>query len=594
VIGRSPPPRGSNAAPEEPPPPGDALPPPRSAAGPLDPSLLPDDGFLDDGAATAARDFPPTADVPAERPPAPVGRRLAGATLVVGAAFVLSRLLGLVRDQIIAGQFGLENAPYLAAFRVPDTLFLLIIGGAVGSAFIPVFSGLMEEKRAEAAWRLATTLINASVVLLALSGIALGFAAPWLVSAFLVPDWPADAQARTVELTQIMLLSPLFLGLGGWAQGILNARQSFTLPALAPVAYNGAIIAGALFLAPALRLQGLAIGVVAGALLHFLVQVPGLVRAGMRYQPLHLNLHDEGVAQVTRLMLPRIAGQAAFQINILAMTNIASSLPPENLAALNYAQLLMMLPHGVFAMSLSTVLFPTMTAQIGRGDTDGMRRTLSSGLRTLIFLTLPTAVMLGLLRDQIVGLLFQFGRFHAGSTPLVASALGWFAWGLLAYVVVELVTRGFYALHDTRTPVLVAVATVVFNIALSRILLSVYHMDHTGLALSLSFTTTLEMIGLILFLRRRLHGIFDRAFLRATAVSLLGAALMAAALWFLVPWLTEHIWAYPYDPAGVKVATALQLAIAGLVGGGIYLGVARLFHAEELGAALRLLSRRAR
>jgi len=248
----------------------------------------------------------------------------------------------------------------------------------------------------------------------------------------------------------------------------------------------------------------------------------------------------------------------------------------------------------VLAMSMATVLFPTMASQIGRGDVAGMRRTLSSGLRTLIFLLLPAAVVLGLLREQIVSLLFQFGKFHAGSVDAVAHTLEWFAWGLLAYGVVELVTRAYYALHDTRTPVLISLATVLLNLALSWALVQGLHADQAGLAFSLAFSTTVEMIGLLIFLRPRVPGLFDRAFLRGVGISALATALMAAVLWVMVPWLTTYVWAYPDDPAGVKVATALQLAAGGAVGALIYLGVARLFRAEELGAAFRLLRRRAR
>ena len=545
----------ANPTPEEPPAGGDAVPPPAYPAGRLDSSLLPVAGEPPPRPAHPARRLDssllPVVGEAGGRPQATsatgarqaAGRRRAGATLLVGGAFALSRVLGLVRSQVIAAQFppGTDLDTYFAAFNLPDLLFLLIIGGAVGSAFIPVFSGLWEQKKTAAAWRLASTLINASVVLLAVAGIVAGFLAPALVGLVIAPGFSPPKQAATVELMRIMLFSPLFLGLGGWAQGILNARHSFLLPALAPVVYNGAIIAGALFLAPIWGISGLAVGVVLGALLHFLVQVPGLVRIGMRYRPFHFDRHDEGAGEVARLMLPRIVGQAAFQANIVALTNIASHLAAGQLSGFQYAYALMMLPHGVLAMSLATVLFPTMTAQIGRGDRDGMRATLSRGLRTLIFLTLPAAVGLGLLRREIVGLLFQFGKFDQNATVMVAAVLGWFAWGLVAYVVVELLTRGYYALHDTRTPVLISLVTVALNIALSWLLVFRFGLDNTGLAFSLALTTTLEMLGLLFFLRPKLPGLFDRAFLRAVAISGLAAALMAGVLQVVMPFLEANI-----------------------------------------------------
>ncbi len=568
------------AAPEEPPGLGDAIPLSAYPVGRLNTAMLPTDAAAPPAGAGQG-----------------TGRRLAGAAALVAVAFALSRVLGMVRNIVIAAQFppnlhDIRPDAYAAAFNIPDTLFLLIIGGAVGSAFIPVFTGLIEQQKAAAAWRLASTLINASVVLLALGGIVLALLAPQLVGGLLAPKFPPDKQALTVDLTRIMLLSPLFLGLGGWAQGILNARQQFTLPAFAPIMYNLAIILGALLLAPIWGIYGVAFGVVIGAGLHFLVQVPGLIRVGMHYQPFHLDQRDEGVGQVVRLMGPRILGQAAFQLNALALTNVASYLPNDGaLAAFNYAYVLMMLPHGIFAMSLATVLFPTMTAQVSRGDLAAMRTTLAGGLRTLLFLTLPTAVLLGLLRHEVVSLLFQSSHFTADAVDRVAAPLGWFAWGLLAYVLVELITRGFYALHDTRTPVIVSVVTVVANIILSQTLIRGLRLDQSGMAISLSLTTTGELIALVVFLRRRLPGLFDRAFVRGAGVSVAGAAAMALVLVPVVPWLAANI--HPAaDVISIKVAAGLILAAGGMVGLGLYLAVARLLRAEELGEAIRLLRRR--
>ena len=247
----------------------------------------------------AEMDPPPPSDSSSlfAPPPSP-GRRLALNTAIVGGAFVLSRILGLLREAVVAGQFGTSRDydAYVAAFGIPDTLFLLIIGGAVGSAFIPVFTALGRGGKTEASWRLASTLINASVVLLSLGGILMSLFAPALVDWVIAPGPNVD-KALVADLTRILLLSPLFMGLGGWAQGILNSHGSFALPALAPVFYNMAIIAGAIFLVPQFGIYGLAWGVVAGAMLHFGLQTPGLRGVGMRYSP-RLNLRDEGAGEV--------------------------------------------------------------------------------------------------------------------------------------------------------------------------------------------------------------------------------------------------------------------------------------------------------
>jgi putative peptidoglycan lipid II flippase len=519
-----------------------------------------------------------------------VGRRLAGATAIVGAAFIVSRVLGQLREIVIAAQFGTspDYAVYVQSFRLPDTLFLLIISGVVGSAYIPVFTELMAKGKEGAAWRLTSTMINASVIVLALSGLALALIAPQLVAWIIAPGWDATLQARVVDLTRVLMLSPLFLGLGGWAQGVLNARDHFTLPALAPIAYNCCIILGALLFVPIWGLPGLVYGVVLGALLHFLVQVPGLVAVGMRYSPGRINLHDEGVREVSRLMGPRLIGQGAYQANIIAIGAIGTNMLPERLSAFNYAYLLMLLPFGVVALSLATVIFPTMAAQFGRGALDDLKRTLAGALRLVVFLIVPAALGLGLLRTPIVTLLFQFGAFNGGSTALVSDALGWFAWGLLGYCVLEILTRGYYAMQDTRTPVLLALGSMAITIALAGIAVFVLHADHTGLAFSLALATTLEAVALYVILRRRLGGLDDRRVGRSALISLVAATEMGLVLWGALPLLQ----ALTPDGGSGKLGSLIIVGGGVLLGAGVYLGVARLLRAEELDMAFDLVRRR--
>lgn len=520
----------------------------------------------------------------------PAARRLAGATAIVGGAFVLSRVLGLVRDIIIAARYGTtdQNDIYVAAFRVPDLLFLLIIGGVVGSAFIPVFTELMARRREEAAWRLTSTAINASVGILLLGCGLLALLAPLLVATVIAPGYDPAKQARIVDLTRIMLLSPLFLGLGGWAQGILNARQHFTLPALAPLAYNGCIILGAVAFTPIWGLEGLAYGVVLGAGMHFLIQVPGLAQVGMRYYFGRIQPADEGAGEVARLFAPRLVGQGAYQANVIAVTMLASFLPAGRLAAFNYAYQLMLLPFGVVALSLATVIFPTLAEQFGRGALDELRATLGRALRVVTFLMVPAAVGLGLLRYQIVAVVLEFGAFSGQSTALVADALGWFAWGLVSYGLLEILTRGAYAMHDTRLPVLLAIGSMAINIALAAAGLFVFHTDHSGLAIALAVSTSLEAAALYAVLHHRLGGIEDRRMLRSTAISLLAAVEMGLVLWGAVPILQTVA---PDGGAG-KLGGLIVLGGAIALGLGTYVGIARLLQAEELTVAWGLVRRR--
>ncbi|MDQ6695559.1 MAG: murein biosynthesis integral membrane protein MurJ [Chloroflexota bacterium] len=520
------------------------------------------------------------------------GRRLAVNTLIVSGAFVLSRVLGLVRDAILLRMFGTSGQydAYLFAFGIPDTLFVLIIGGAAGSAFIPVFTRLLSKGKDESAWHLVSTLINSSVVLLSLMGIIFGFLAPTLVGTIIAPSSDPAEQRLVVDLTRILLFSPLFMGLGGWAQSILNARQSFTLSALAPVAYNLAIIGGAFFFAPYIGINGVALGVVLGALLHFGVQVPGLVRTGTRYS-FRINLRDEGVKEVGKLLLPRLVGQAAFQTNIIAAKAIGSFLAPGLITAFNSAYNLMILPHGVFAMSLATVTFPTMAAQSAANNLGEMRSTLAKAIKVLLFFTLPSAAGLFALRSEIVAALFQSGRFTSESTALVAAALFYFAPGLVAYAVVEVITRAFYALHDTVTPVVISVSTVALNVAISFALVRFLGWKQEGLALSLAFTTTLEMITLWLLLSRKLPGwsLFSDGLITSAVKSSASALLMAGLLLVLLPQLHAMM-----PDSNSKVVAIVIVAISIAAGGAVYLGTALLLRSEELGDAMRMVLRRRR
>jgi putative peptidoglycan lipid II flippase len=261
--------------------------------------------------------------------------RAAGLVMVL---FVISRALGLFREMVISHQFGTSGDldAYLAAFRLPDILFQIVAGGALASAFIPTFTSSLAHDDWRGAWRLASAIIN--LVLVVTTGLAIlaAILAPWLVHNIIAPGFGPERQALTVGLMRVMLITPVIFGVSGVIMGVLNAQQHFFLPAMAPILYNLGIIAGAIILAPTLGVMGLALGVVVGALGHLLIQLPALVRYGMRYT-LTFGLRDPGVREVGWLMLPRVLGLAAVQINFLVNTILATGLAPGSLSALNYA-----------------------------------------------------------------------------------------------------------------------------------------------------------------------------------------------------------------------------------------------------------------
>lgn len=503
-------------------------------------------------------------------------RSLIASTGIVAGAFVASRLLGLIREVILAQQFGTTEqfSAYVSAFRIPDLLFLVVMAGAFGSAFIPVFSGLLGNGEDTAAWRLASTVLNISgavVVVLA----ALAWAtAPTLVHYVVAPDAATSAQRITTECMRILLLSPVFLGCGIAAKGILEGQDRFTMPALAPIIYNGSTILGAVTLGPRIGVYGVAFGVVAGSIGFLLLQVPDLIRSGMRYSP-SIDPGTTGLSEVGRLLAPRLIGQAAFQINFIALTNLAWRTGDQSVSALNYAWQLLMLPHGVLALSVSTVLLPTLSRLWQTDEKDAFRSRLAGALRPLIFLSLPTSIILFAFRTSIVQTMFQTGAFSAESTRLVAAPLALLAVGLVSYAVVELLTRAFYAMHDTRTPVAAGVGIILLNVALGVVLLDRF--GYLALAFALSASTTVEALILTFVLRRRLGYIIPH--LRGWLGGVLIATAVTAAVSLAFAPLLSEITTPGNAPRLIQLASfAIGLGVAGVV----YLGCAWILRVPEV------------
>jgi putative peptidoglycan lipid II flippase len=506
------------------------------------------------------------------------GQRLYSAAAIIGLAFVISRVLGLARDVILAAQLGTTGTrdAYLAAFRIPDFLFMMVMSGAFGSAFVPVFAGFLERREVIKAWRLASnvlTLMVEAFVVVAL--LAFLFADP-LVRGTVASGLLPEEQTLAVELTRILLLSPLFLGLGAAAKGLLESHDNFALPAFAPVTYNVAVVLGAAVVAPRFGVPGLAWCVVAGSVGHVLTQLPGLIRAGMRYYFLPQPA-AEGIGTVGKLLGPRILGQAAFPINFIVITTLATQIGTGRVSALNDAYQLVMLPHGLFAIAVSTVIFPAMARQYANRDFAALKTTLGDALRPLLFLTLPAAAALMILARPIVQTVFERGEFGADSTTLVARALPFFAAGLFALALVEAVARAFYAMQDTRTPLFASLLTIGANLVLATVLTRLLDFDHRGLAASISLTTGLEMAVLLAVLRRRI-GPFDPAVWRAFVRSTLATAAMAAVLLLIRDRLTLAT-APAGGPLPVRLAILL-LAIA--VGLSTYLAAAWYVKSPEL------------
>jgi len=514
------------------------------------------------------------------------GRVLAQASLILTVAALASRLLGWVRLLVIGSQFGTgrELDAYFAAFRIPDAIFQLVVAGALSAALIPVFSSYRARAQEREAWRLASSVINLVVIALAALSLLMAIFAPFFVP-YVAPGFDAPTTELTVRMTRIMLLSPVLIGIGAVISGILNAYERFAVPALAPLAYNLCIIGAAIFLAPVLGVEGLAVGVAVGSLAHLAIQLPQLGRVGQRYD-LSIGLSHPGVRKVAWLMGPRMLGLAAGQINFIVSTVLASGLTAGSITALNYAFQLSQLPVGVLGVSVAVALFPRLSRDAALGRLPEIRRAVSGSLRVLIFLAAPLTAALIVLAEPITSVFFQYGLFSERSAERTASVLVFFAIGLVGHIIVHVLSRSFYAMQDTRTPVTWAVIGVAVNVPL--MLWLVGPMGVEGLALALSLTTLLEVGGLLFWLRRRIDSIDEGAVLRSAGRSALAG--LAAALLMLGGLTLTRAWVPGLLDNGVTRLLVVGALAAG--GGAIYLLVASALKAPEIGQMRALLARR--
>ncbi len=521
-------------------------------------------------------------------PQVSANRQIARAAGTVMVAFVLSNLAGLLRQILVARAFGTsaEMEAFNAANRVAETLFLLVAGGALSSAFIPTFTSLIMHRDREEAWKLASAVANLVLAILVLAGGLAAIFAPQIVRYVLAPGFAADPtkEALTVDLMRLQLPSAVLFGLGGLIVGILNTHQIFLVPALTPAMYQLGMIFGVLVLSPRMGIYGLGWGVVIGAVLYLLLQLPSLFRLGGEYFPT-LGLRSAAVREVAYLMGPRLLGVAVVQLNFWVNTRLASRMAEGSVTGLVLAFSLMLMPQAAIAQSIAIAAMPTLSAQFAMGKLNEMRSSLAASLRGALLLSIPASLGLVLLREPVIRLLYQRGEFDARSTELVAWALLWFAAGLVGHAVVEILSRAFYALHDTRTPVVVGVVAMSLNVVLSFVLAwlfeQIHWMPHGGLALANSLATGLEAGVLLLLMRRRLAGLDGGRVLTAVAQAGAASLVMGIILW---GWL-------------ILTANWVDWLIVGggvALGGAVFAGMALVFGVKEVNSGINWVTRRLR
>ena len=452
-------------------------------------------------------------------------RTLARAGLIVSGAFLVSRVLGWLRLVVVTNAVTdpHELDAFFAAFRIPDLLFQLVAAGALSSALIPVVASLLETDGEGRAWRVVSTVANLMLaILLALALIVLLFA-DRLVPIYTSGFGPAT-MTRTIELTRIMVLSPIFLALGALATSVLNAKGRFAASAIAPIVYNLAIIGAALLLAPSLGAVGLAIGVVLGSLGHLLVQIPPMRSIGFQYDR-RIEASDPAARKALTLMAPRALGLGAGQVTFVVVTALATTVGVGAVTAFTIAFTLLQIPIGVIGVPLGVVLFPSLSRGAAIGDQTEFVGLLTRALRLLAVVMIPVGILAAILRTEVVAILF--GQLDPATIRQTADTFLAFLSGLPAHALIAVLARAFYARQDTVTPVALAVGAVVINTTLATVLVGPLGLP--GLAIAIAVAAWLEAAGLAILLRRR-EGSLGLGLVADVGLRTLVAAAIAAVV----------------------------------------------------------------
>ncbi len=502
---------------------------------------------------------------------------IAQASVVMIGTLIASRILGWLRLSVIGAQFAGDPRAldaFWAAFRIPDTIYNLLVAGALSSAFIPVFSSYLAKEREEEAWHVASSVMNAMLIsLVALSGL-MWLLAPALTP-LMAPEYDAQQLALMTELTRIMLLSPIFMGLSALFTGMLNSYRQFLSGATAPLVYNAVIILFALFASPFIGIHALAFGVVVGAAMMWLIQVPELTFRRTRYAAV-LDLAHSGVREVALLAWPRTIALASVQLVFFVDIFLTSFMAPGSYTSLYYAFQLTMLPLGVFSIAISAAVFPALTRYASLGLQARMRDAVEQAIRWIVFLTLPTIIVMIVLRRPIVHLLFQYGAFGEAAREATALAFLFYSLGLIGHALVQILARTYYAIKDTATPLVMTVVAIAVNVVLAILLAPALGIN--GLALANSIATLAEAALLLVVLA-------PRARLRVGALSVSTLRHLAASLSMGVGmFLFIRVTNIPLDLAlnPPKPLLLLQTLIAVAFGGGTYIAASSLFRVAEL------------
>ena len=502
------------------------------------------------------------------------GKFIFKATLLIAFFNLMSRFLGLLRDIVIAHQFGagLFIDAYQMALKMPNMLFA-IISGALVTVVVPVYTEYAARGEKEEAWKIFNTILILVTLFYLVTSVLGVIGAPLLIK-LVAPGFKGAAQALTVDLARIVLPLMIFAGLASLFTSLLNANNIFGLPAFSTSVNNIFIIIFALTLGDLYGIQGLALGAVLAMAAMALVQLPTLLREGYRFHPA-LDLRHPGVKKVYYLALPAAIGIAVNQTNVYINGVLASWLPEGSISALSYADRLIQFPVSLFVLALGTAVFPTLSGQAAAGNREGLAKLLFTSMKVVMVGIIPASVGLMVLSQPIVTLVYRRGEFTQEAAVMTAAALLFYSVGLVGQASVILLTRGFYSLQDTRTPVKLGVVVVLINLALSLVLIR--HLQHAGLALANSLANLAYMILLLEFLKKKIPHLRKGRLFKFTLATLAAAGMMAVASYGVNGALAARV----QGTAGLLLQVGLAITAGIFVYGAAFLAVskeeARLF-----------------
>lgn len=496
-----------------------------------------------------------------------------GASMILIITLALSNILGLFRDRFLTKNVSTYYLDiYYAAFRIPDAIFNALILGAITSAFIPIFADFLAQKKEQEGYKMANMLINLAVTAMGILAIIFIIFMPYLAP-LVAPGFDHFRLNEVVKYSRILMLLPIFFSASYIIGGILNTHKRFMAYSLAPLIYNLAIIAGAFFLAPKYGLPGVIWAVVAGSFLHFLIQFIPALMLGYRYRFV-FSFRDASILRILRLMIPRSISMGAGQIMLIAFTSIASMLAAGSISAFNLANNIETMPVVVLGTSFATAIFPTLAQKISENNHEDFAFYLNRALRAIGYLLIPSAAIFILLRAQIIRLILGSGKFTWDDTRMTAMALGFFALSIVAQGIIPLLSRAFYALKNTRTPMYISIATVTISVIVAFPLAHV--LSVAGLALAFSIGSFFNAFVLLYYLRKMYPHVLDANLLFSYIKTIIISLIMAVFIWGTMHLVASHVDMTRF------VGVLEQTLIAVLVGVVVFFLLSALFRQEEM------------